>query len=181
MEEALVTLSETQRSADKPADILEVLLRKRAQLVAELQQHDSAMSKLQEEYAARLAHIREQQRPLQEALQHVEALLRLEGWEGATMPSNGTADLSAPELISYTDAAYRLLEKAGQPMHYKAIFGRLQEQGAHIPGKDPAATLLAKIGRDQRFKRIRKRGTYALSFWRIAAAKSRASTRKKKR
>jgi len=179
MEISSSPLDNNTANDEKPTPILEMLLHKRAQLLAELHKHELAMSALQEEYATRLARIKEEQRPLHEGLLHVEGLLRLEGWK-ETGPSSGTASSSAPDLIPYIDATYRLLEKKRQPMHYRSICEALRAQGVHIPGNDPAATLLAKMGRDGRFKRIRKRGTYALTSWKVAAAKRRGSRQRRK-
>jgi hypothetical protein len=164
---------------EKPTPISELLMQKRAQLLAELHKHELAMAALQEEYSARVARLKEEQRPLREGLLHIEALLRLEGWKD-TGPGSKTASSSAPDMMSYIDAAYRLLEKKRQPMHYKSICAALQAQEVHISGNDPAATLLAKMSRDGRFKRIRKRGTYALAPWKVAAAKPRRSRRKRR-
>ncbi len=129
-----------------------------------------------------MARLKDEQRTLQDALQHVEALLRLEGWEGQTHEETEALRPPSSEAKPYVDYAYELLKEVGQPMHYKTLYNSLIGQGIFIPGKDGAATLLTKLGRDGRLKRIRKRGTYALSFWRISAAKSKAKgSRKKKR
>jgi hypothetical protein len=175
MDESAGMNTENQTGPDGGGEIVEVLLKKRAQLLTELRQYDASMSKLQKEYSARLNQIRETHRPVQDALDHVEALLQLEGWEKPrSLDAGGAAKRENSDAISCIDAAYKLLENVGQPLHYRTICGRLKEQGVYIPGKDAAATLLAKMSRDGRFKRIRKRGTYALSFWRISAAKSRS-------
>ncbi len=181
MNESAVTHSASRTRIDGHTEIVKVLIKKREQLTVALQEHDASMTRLQEEYSARLNQMREEQRPIQQALEHVEALLQLEGWKEPYSPDTAnTAESASPEPISYIDAVYKLLEDVGQPMHYKAIRDKLMEKGVYIPGRDAAATLLAKISRDSRFKRIRKRGTYALSFWRISAAKTRARTPRKK-
>jgi len=181
MDESAEIHTENQARPDGGGEILEVLLKKRGQLLTELRQHDASMAKLQKEYSTRLNQIRETQRPIQDALQHVEALLQLEGWEKPKSPDvGGAAKSTTIGAISYIDAAYKLLENVGQPLHYRTIYGKLKEQGVYIPGKDAAATLLVKMSRDGRFKRIRKRGTYALSFWRISAAKSKSRAYRKR-
>lgn len=172
---------DNQARRDGRGEILGVLLKKRGELLSELRQHDASMEKLQKEYSTLLNQIREAQRAVQDALGHIEALLQLEGWENTeSRDAGGAAKSATVGGISYIDAAYELLESVGQPLHYRTIYGRLKEQGVYVPGKDAAATLLAKISRDGRFKRIRKRGTYALSFWRISAARSRSQTSRKR-
>ena len=181
MDESAGMHTENQTRADGGGEIVEVLLKKRAQLLTEVRQHDASMAKLQKEYSARLNQVRETHRPIQDALQHVEALLQLEGWEKLeSLDVGGAARSATLDAISYIDATYKLLEDVGQPLHYRTIYGKLKDQGVYIPGKDAAATLLVKMSRDSRFKRIRKRGTYALSFWRISAAKSRSRASRKR-
>ena len=173
--------SENQASLSEHVEMLEVLMRKREQLLTELRKNDTSMAKLQKEYSVKLNKIKEEQRPVQDALLHVEALLELEGWEKSKSPDIADTDKSATiGPISYIDAAHKLLEDVGQPMHYRTMYSKLKENGIYIPGNDPAATLLVKMSRDVRFKRIPKRGTYALSFWRIAAAKSKSRASRKK-
>jgi len=181
MDESAGMHTENQTGPDGGGEIVEVLLKKRAQLLTELRQHDTSMAKLQKEYSARLNQIRETHRPVRDALQHVEALLQLEGWEKPeSLDGGGAAKSATLDAILYIDAAYKLLENVGQPLHYRTIYGKLKEQGVYVPGKDGAATLLVKMSRDGRFKRIRKRGTYALSFWRMSAAKSRSRASRKR-
>jgi hypothetical protein len=181
MDESAEMRTQNQTRSDGDGEIIEALLRKRAHLLTELRQHDASMAKLQKEYSACLNQIRETRRPVQDALEHVEALLQLEGWEKLeSLDIGGAAKSATLDAISYIDAAYKLLENVGQPLHYRTIYGKLKEQGVYVPGKDAAATLLVKMSRDDRFKRIRKRGTYALSFWRISAAKSRSRASRKR-
>ncbi len=150
-------------------NIEEVLLPKRESLMRELKQLDSIISQIQDEYSKKLEQLQEQKRPFQEALRHVEALLKLEGWSMAANPdANATNNTGATSAI---DAAFSLLEELHQPMHYKEIVEKLHERRIYIAGKDPAATLLSKMSRDTRFKRT-KRGTYALSSWRIRTTKT---------
>ncbi len=174
-------MDENAMKADARNDeeLLRVLLNKRSQFISELDEHDTELVSLQKEYSEKLARLKDEQRTLQDGLQHVEALLRLEGWGGQR---EDALRVTSSEAKPYVDYAYELLEAVAQPMHYKTLYDKLIGQGVSIPGKDGAATLLTKLGRDGRFKRIHKRGTYALSFWRISAAKRKArSPHKKKR
>jgi hypothetical protein len=162
--------------------ILSALVKRREELLKELTKYDSELTKLQEYHSERLRKLKEGQKPLQDGLRHVEALLKLEGWVGATKDSVAKSEkVVTNSQVSYIDIAYQVLVNFGKPMHYTEIFTKLREKGIYVPGKNAPATFLAKIGRDNRFKRVKKRGTYALANWRIASAKSRSRKSKKKR
>lgn len=155
-------------------DVKEALFLKRAELTRELKELDAIISRVQQEYSLRLEQLLVQKKPLEDALYHVEALLRFEG--PSTKDSSNIGHVSTtPAVIvrtSVTDAALSLLEELHQPMHYKHIAVKLQERSTYIPGKNPAATLLSRMSRDKRFKRTKKRGMYALSTWRVRSAES---------
>ena len=163
-------------------DVKAVLLVKRDNLIVELKQIDEAISQVQEEYSMNIERLQEQKKPPQEALQHVEALLKLEENTSSNRDDIKRANAAIGTGAAYIiDATFNLLEELHQPMHYKDITSDLQERRIYIPGKDPSATLLSKMSRDSRFKRV-KRGTYALSTWRIRASKSKSTkTRKPKK
>jgi hypothetical protein len=155
-------------------DVKEALLRKRAQLTGELREVDAIVAKVQREYSLRLEQLLAQKKPLEDALYHVEALLQFEGQPTKQTPTTGRG-IASPAAIartSVTDAVTNLLTELHQPMHYKVIAAKLQQRNTYIPGKNPAATLLSRMSRDTRFKRTRKRGTYALSTWRVRSAGS---------
>lgn len=162
--------SPAERTSDARTrrDVGGALVWKRAGLTQELKELDAAISRLQEEYSTRLGQLQARKRPLEDALYHVEALLRLEGQEVETSArtGGGVAMPAAVAAASVTDAVVSLLEELHRPMHYKDIAARLQAGGTYVPGRDPAATLLSRMSRDTRFKRIKKRGTYGLSTWR---------------
>lgn len=155
-------------------DVKEALFLKRAELTRELKELDAIISRVQQEYSLRLEQLLVQKKPLEDALYHVEALLRFEGL--STKDSSNIGHVSTtPAVIartSVTDAVLNLLEELHQPMHYKHIAAKLQERNTYIPGKNPAATLLSRMSRDKRFKRTKKRGMYALSTWRVRSAES---------
>ncbi len=155
-------------------DVKEALLGKRAQLTGELKELDAIISEVQREYSLRLEQLLAQKKPLEDALYHVEALLRFEGpsIKDGLRVGHGIATPAAIARTSVTDAVSSLLEELHQPMHYKDIAAKLQERNTYIPGKKPAATLLSRMSRDNRFKRTKKRGTYALSTWRVRSAES---------
>lgn len=170
----------SQTSAIEPSttaqlsEMGQVLLDKQGQLIAELERHDARMAILQQEYSERLRKLKQDRKPVEEALEHVDALLVLEGWSPPDAEDGRTANARESGSISYIDSAHKYLEETGQPTHYKVIADMLEERGVYIPGQERAKTLLAKLNRDKRFIRIKKRGTYALAFWRVKAAKPRS-------
>jgi hypothetical protein len=149
--------------------VKEVLLLKQDELTTQLKEIDAIIHRLQVEYSLRIDQLQAQKKPLEDALHHVKALLQIEGHYEKIRPNSG--DYSATSAIvagsSITDAAFNLLEELHQPMHYKGIAAQLQERNAYIPGKNPAATLLTRMSRDNRFKHTKKRGMYVLSTWRV--------------
>jgi hypothetical protein len=155
-------------------DVKEALLGKRAKLTGELRELDAIISEVQREYSLRLEQLLAQKKPLEDALYHVEALLRFEGQPPKKTPGIGHVSTTPAAIArtSVTDAVLSLLEELHQPMHYKDIAAKLQERNTYIPGKNPAATLLSRMSRDNRFKRTKKRGMYALSTWRVRSAES---------
>lgn len=162
--------------------VKEALLLKRDILVKELKKIDSAIIQLQAEHSKKIEKLQTERKHSEEALHHVDALLKLEGF--AVNESQNETDATNSSITSaayVTDATFNLLEDIHKPMHYKKIALGLQEQGIYIPGKNPAATLLSRIARDSRFKRTMKRGTYALSTWRMRTSKSKRKKRSEKR
>lgn len=57
------------------------------------------------------------------------------------------------------DAVVELLREAGEPLHYREIYGLLAAQGVEIKGKNPPNTLLARFFDDHRLERVAQ-GTY---------------------
>jgi len=70
--------------------------------------------------------------------------------------------------MQFKDAAYEILKKAGQPLHYKEIASRAQTAGLlETTGQTPEATMGAllytdTLDPDSRFRRGDQRGTFAL-------------------
>ena len=170
-------------SPKSDVDIKQALQIKRESLAKELSELNTVTSRIQEEYTRKLEELQSQKKPLEDALQHIEALLRFEG----QYINNGQVDVPASILVQAstnstpTDAAFDLFTELHQPLHYKELAAKLQEKNVFIPGKDPAATLLSRISRDNRFKRTKKRGVYALSSWRMRDVKKKVSKKRKKR
>jgi hypothetical protein len=168
------TSSNQNSDSEVKTDLKEALLYKLAYLTRQVNELDANISRLQKEYYLQLEQLQAQKKPLEDALHHVKALLRFEGSyeknitnivEGGVIPAKVAG-------ASVTDAAFDLLSQAHQPMHYKDIAVKLQERNTYVPGKDPAATLLTRMTRDNRFKRTKKRGVYILSTWRVSNSKS---------
>ena len=91
-------------------------------------------------------------------LEHIIELLRSEGMD------EGLNGMGKTEAASLSDHAYEVLKDKGTPFYYRDLVEYLQSNGVIVPGKDPAANLIAHISRDNRFVRI-ARGTYALQEW----------------
>ncbi|PKN84686.1 MAG: hypothetical protein CVU46_13375 [Chloroflexi bacterium HGW-Chloroflexi-8] len=72
--------------------------------------------------------------------------------------------------MQFKDAAYEILKKAGQPLHYKEIAARAMEAGLLTTlGRTPEATMGAMlytdtINPDSRFRRGDERGTFVLKL-----------------
>jgi len=174
------TNREIDTSITVEQSIAQTLLAKRDDLIMKLREVENSIIQVNEEYSSKLNELQVRKNPLEEALFHIEALLKLDGHRidrNVTSKLVDTATIVTPS-ISITDAAFMLLKQAHQPTHYQEITKKLQENDVHIPGKNPSATLLSRISRDKRFKRTKKRGIYALSIWRI---KKKSSKPKKKR
>ena len=153
--------------------VKDTLLLRRESFIAALKQLDTSISRVQEEYSAKLDQLQVKKKQLGEALRHIEALLRFEGHyvNDSQCLDNKSSEGGIAVGTSLTDAAFLLLKEVHQPLHYKEIAAKLLDRSVFIPGKNPEATLLSRISRDSRFKRAKKRGVYALSTWRIRRAK----------
>ena len=65
------------------------------------------------------------------------------------------------------DVAYDVLSRKANPMHYRAILEEISGEGTVIGGRDPGTTLIAYLGRDNRFSKARDlgRGYWGLKDW----------------
>ena len=140
----------------------EALKLTRDSLLEQIRSIDALIVEVQAEFSSKLEELHSNKKTCEETLNHINALLKIEtnATEKQTI-SNSSDD----DSLSITDSAFSLLQESHQPMHYKDIAGVLQGRGVHISGVDPAATLLSRISRDDRFKRV-QRGTYGLKGWR---------------
>lgn|GEM_PF-3599386 len=160
-----------------------ILLAKRKNYIEELRNIDMAIVQLKNEYSKKVDELEQKKKLPEEGLQHIDALLKLEGKiinDNINNPikHNGS---SLNETSSITEAVFSILEEMQKPMHYQEITKRMQDKGIYIPGKNPSATLLSRINRDKRFKRTTKRGTYALAAWKVRVGKVRRRRKRGKR
>lgn len=167
--------------ADQPDALKSMLLSRRTEIVQALGTIDAEISEVQKELSRRLDEARAKRQPLEDALGHLDAILRIEGWvatgQGNThQPLLATGNGQAP-----TDAAIDLLTALGKPIHYRELAQRLSTSGTYLAGKDPAATLLSQMSRDERFRRASERGVYGLASWRMRRSPSKKRLAKRKR
>jgi hypothetical protein len=156
------------------ANLEQALRFKRDSLQEQLQAIDTSISELQAEFTTKLEELHSRKRTCEETLNHIRALLKIE-----TKSTDSAANVTVKnDDLSATDAALNLLQESHVPMHYKDMAVTLESRGVHISGVDPAATLLSRISRDERFKRV-KRGTYGLKGWR--KPKNKRMSRRKQR
>ncbi len=148
----------TQAAAER-----EMLFSKFTKLKQELSQTQSTLKAANEEYLTKITRLQVQQHSLEQALVHIKALLKFEGFD-VTKESDlrEVPDAAALRRTSVRDAAYELLRET-HPLHYRDLLGKLVEKGVTISGKNPEATLLAAISRDRRFRRTKRRGFYTLA------------------
>jgi hypothetical protein len=157
--------------------IAAVLLTRRNEIKAALKRLDQQLIEAKQRLDECERVIALERRPLSDALEHLDAFLRLEGYDPPDEPST-VVETSRVSSESITDAALALLEHRRHPLHYKEIAAVLSET-LLIPGRDPAATLLTRMSRDSRFKRGPTRGTYALAHWRIPGKLMRSPRRRR--
>lgn len=174
-----VSVTRASETTQQP-DIGQALVTRREALLQELRELDAALSLVHQEYSVRLQDLQTRKKPVEEALLHIDALLRFEGHTNTNQPCHDipcSEDMAAG--TSVTDAVFALLEELHQPLHYRDMAFKLQDRNIYVPGKDPAATLLSRINRDNRFKRAAKRGVYGLSTWRMQRSKPRRAKRQR--
>jgi len=134
------------------------------------------------ELASEQVSLRKQFEPLRNRLSQVEDkvrrledLIRVEEGEpeGSRKISDAWAQMKAGEGViaierKPPDVAYDILIQAAKPLHYRELLQKIEEQGIHIGGRDPGSTLIAYLGRDKRFAKVKvdnKRGYWQLSEW----------------
>lgn len=162
------------------ANLVEALEQKRAVLLKEMETVDAEVAAIQRQLTAEVDQLRDRRQRIENYLQHIDALLGLETPDESTVGSSSSRHVGEARRASPADAVCELLVEMGTPVHYKELCRRLMERGVPIPGKNPAANLLAYMSRDGRFKRTTKRGVYALKEWKVKAGKSRRRTKRRR-
>ncbi len=82
-------------------------------------------------------------------------------YEGPQIPDE-RAPYASSEVLR--NAIESILDRAGQPLHYRDIYGRLVENGIRVRGEDPLKNTGAHLSSDERF-RGHGNGLWGLSKW----------------
>ena len=97
-------------------------------------------------------------RVISDRLLHIHALL---DQSDSRVALGGSADTTVHKDV--TDIAAEILAERGrEPLHYRALADEVKTRGGEISGSDPAAALVARLVRDERFVRPVSKGFYAL-------------------
>ena len=145
-----------------------------------LQEWKEALLKEVKELRAKLAPLELELKVKEEKLAAIDRLLRLETHPIEAISSSENRPVrTAPNAKKMGDVAYEVLRKVGTPLYYRELCEKISQTGFEIHGKDPATNLIAHIGNDPRFKRV-KRGTYALTEWKIKKRGNRKKRRARK-
>jgi hypothetical protein len=145
-----------------------------------LQEWKDALLREIQELQVKLAPIEMELKIKSEKLAAVERLLRLETHPAEIISAASSHTIGVVSNTKrVTDVAYEVLKSAGTPLYYRELYEKISQTGFEIHGKDPATNLIAHIGNDPRFERV-KRGTYALKEWKIRKRVRRKKKRAKK-
>jgi hypothetical protein len=143
----------------------------------------SSLRQKRQEVWNQLETLRGEQRRIADRLGIKEAQLKnideLLAMEGETSAPKGLGE-SLPAASTFLDAAAEVIRDGGSGVHYKGLLEQLNKHGVNVPGRDPAANLLAHLGRDERFVRV-GRGTYGLKGTHKEMRSRRRTTRKRVR
>lgn len=133
-------------------DYVAMLQAKRSEVAGEIESLRTEQRRLADTIATREAQLR-----------NLDELLAIEGVTDAPVEPRTTRSLP-PRGPSqgFLDEAAGVIREAGEPVYYQDLVLRLRDRGIEVPGRDPAANLIAHMGRDDRFVRT-GRGTYGLS------------------
>ena len=161
------TLNEEQSVSDQPEVLRQVLLTRRRIHVEALERIDAEIDAIRTELNQRIDNARIQRKPIEDALGHLDALIRIEGWTDFKGDDVHHTQALGGNGKTPIEAAYDLLSTLGKPLHYRELALQLSDRGVYLAGKDTAATLLSKMSRDDRFRRAPQRGTYGLASWQM--------------
>jgi len=95
--------------------------------------------------------------------EQIDYIIKLIKAEGVSL--DGVV-INEATVTSVSDMAYEVLSRQNKinPVHYRELADMIIAEGKLIPGKDPAANLIAHLTRDNRFIRTSP-GTYAIVEW----------------
>jgi DNA-directed RNA polymerase delta subunit len=91
-------------------------------------------------------------------------LAHLEGALAYFEAESPAQDSPSPPAKSMRNEMVRVLEEAGEPLHYKEIHRRLVARGFRVPGERPENNVGAHISKDERFESLGK-GMWGLKSW----------------
>lgn len=140
-------------------------------LKARLEEYVQAIEKDRLTVRALLEQIEEKE----ERVRYIQKLLESEGLD---LSSEGIGIYSE---ASVSDIAFTVVKgfNKKEPIHYRDLADLIFKHGKNIPGKDPAANLIAHLGRDDRFERT-GRGMYALKEWGLTPKTKKLIRRRRK-
>ena len=135
---------------------VEVLREKRREVLGDIERLREEVMELGTRIAAKEGQLR-----------NLDDLLALEIGPSVSAAERDGAPLRTASTKSqrFTDAAVDVLTERGVPIHYQELTRLLTERDIYVPGKDPAANLIAHMLRDPRFGRASGRGMYGLAGW----------------
>ena len=111
--------------------------------------------KLANDARSRLKEIDREREHLMGLVRHLEALAGDVQLPPATMPHRPTYIKSgkrkAPTMAPTRDAARSILEEVGKPIETRDLLPLIRERGVEVGGKDPVATLSARLSNSSEF------------------------------
>jgi len=163
----------------------------------------SVLSELLREAEGELARIRGQRGDLDRAerfasekVAHLRALVELEAGATSSEPNTNVGELSFSDLVPKERRAPRPRTSAGSPsemrpediaaevlsergpLHYRDLWDEVTRRGGNIVSGNPAAVLLTRISRDDRFAKDQARGVYRLT---VSDEPTKASKRRRRK
>lgn len=110
------------------------------------------------------AELERAERTSAEKVAHLRALVDL---ESSTPDGAEPTDLRSPKAAAsdmrVQDIAAEILSERG-PLHYQALWDEVAQRGGVLVSGNPAAVMLTRISRDDRFRRSKPRGVYDLAL-----------------
>jgi HB1, ASXL, restriction endonuclease HTH domain len=116
------------------------------------------------EIRGRRAELERAERTSTEKVAHLRALVDLEGSAGeGTETAESRPNGSSVSDMRVQDIAAEILSERG-PLHYQELWDEVARRGGVLLSGNPAAVLLTRISRDDRFRRSKPRGVYDLAL-----------------